>query len=269
MQLFCKEDIKAVSTCASEYKLVDWVKKVNFKVWDELFLNPNAIHLIERSLGQHLEQVEKHSVWLANLCSNPNAIHIIEEITPKQPDALEWISISSNPNAIELLEEKLEKIDFNKKIPETFCMFSLLMNPGALHYIEKYDIKHYTGSFFKVLCRNPNAVHLIETILKTSHIPNTLYSNPNAIHLLDLRESEIEKNFSYLCSNPNAMDILRKKTKMCEDHWGEFCKNPNAIDIIKRLYGSHLNDSRIYQNPSIFELEKYNEKVLNILQNIN
>jgi hypothetical protein len=218
MSLFCKGDIKAISACASEYKLLDWidVNKLSFKellnnprsnikidvngldfeydsesdvdVYVEEIIryeNPNNIHQIEEEIENHPDHMDWRD-W-HHLCRNPNAIHLIEKRMKTHPQDIYWFYLYSNPNAVHLIEEhlKLEPVNWN----------SLYLNPNAIHLIEKQLKMHpeyiVLEEYWENICKNPNAIHLVKEKLKQT--PNMeqkyLSSNPSIFELEKINET--------------------------------------------------------------------------------
>ena len=67
------------------------------------------------------------------------------------------------------------------------------------------------------LCRNPNAIHIIEN--------NINIYNHNNISRLFLA-------FGYLSANPNAIHLLEQYPNLIE--WHYLSKNPNAIHLLEQ-----------------------------------
>jgi hypothetical protein len=264
MDLFGKEDIKSISKCCSEYKLKDFI---NMEVLHYgFFKNPNAIHFIEKNLKKYIQEQDiKKYLIIRRLCENPNAMHLIEDLIQTH-ETVDWKNIFSNPGAVYLIEEKL------KIQPEDIDWNSVCKNPNALHLIEKRPKIKYTS-----LLQNPNAVHIIEKCLDQGRLKNIfniadVYTNPNLIHLIKEKINIHSKEYwywPYLCMNPGAVDIIEKKLEIDPEVysgvWHILCQNPNASHITNT---DSVNWSYLCENPSIFELEKYNENILKILNSI-
>jgi hypothetical protein len=60
---------------------------------------------------------------------------------------------------------------------------------------------------WKVLSKNPNAIHLLEQNMNKINW-DSLSANPNTIHLLEQNMENI--NWNNLSSNPNAIHLLEK-----------------------------------------------------------
>lgn len=107
-------------------------------VWYSLFINQNAINLIEKN--------KKTIIW-NELSANPNAIQLLKN----NYENINWSILSGNPNAINLLHEKLieensldenylKKLDFSKKIN----WWNLSSNSNAIDLLkEKIGENHY------------------------------------------------------------------------------------------------------------------------------
>jgi hypothetical protein len=259
MELFNKEDIKAISACASEYKLLPWIKEEKL-VLEEMFGNPNAIHYFKLIF----DDIEKNpnSLYLRLVSHNPNIIHFIESrgninyADPNQIHLIEathsskWFeSIFLNPNAIHLIEEMVRQ--------EDDYQIELAQRDYNSELVEKIRPKYN----WEYICSNPNAVHLIEEKLKTDFVyinevcKPYLYGNPNAGNLTQITMEKIQ-------NLPN---------EIYDDCINSIFRNPAEIKLIKQLlefpiYSFNINLSR---NPSIFELEKYNKEIYKVLCTIN
>ena len=80
-------------------KLRKWIP-IDKVDWDELSINPNAIHIIENNLDK------VKWPWLSR---NPNAMHIIE----KNLDKVNWYWFSMNPNIFEYDYKKIKNTLYN------------------------------------------------------------------------------------------------------------------------------------------------------------
>jgi hypothetical protein len=292
--LFTKDDILSISKCCSEYKLVPWLNFGKLD-WDSLCLNPNAVHYIEEwvygnantlyNINEfrwkylcsnpntlHLIELYKNNIHWDELCTNPNALHLIEEQLKKDPATIDWNFIYENPNAVYLFE-KLKKTNLYPPL--------LFSNPNAIHLVEG-RVERSLGQGQVV----PNS-----TLLDIKH--DQLYSNPNAVHLIEKEIKELTKceqrELTYkecsklgwiwcmLCSNPGAIHLIEERInyESKNNHiefvdWNFLFRNPNAIHLIKKkikeLSGQYLGrwDS-LSTNPSIFELEKINTRIKDII----
>ncbi len=106
-------------------KLRDWIPLERLN-WNELSMNPNAIHLLENNV----EYID----W-KYLSMNPNAIPLLEA----NPDKINWYWLSLNPNAMHLLENNIECINWS----------ALSDNPAIFTY--DYELIRKTN-FEKNLC---------------------------------------------------------------------------------------------------------------------
>ena len=163
--------------------------------WEEVCANPEAIHLIKRELKRNPDNIDWRS-----LSSNPNAIDILRENMRK----ICWWSLSENPNAISLLQENIGKINWEQ----------LSKNTNAIPILEKNKDKIY----WKYICMNPNATHIIKTQMATY---------PERI------------NWASLSNNPNALSIL--KDNMDRIDWDFLSLNPNIFCVSKQHYKSQVN----------------------------
>jgi hypothetical protein len=227
--LFLKEDIRSISECCSEYK-----PKIHIK------------------FGEDFPYLY--------LCLNPNAIHFIEEIDIGKLSYKEFFYLCRNPNALHLLPiDKMLKWDPRK-------------------FFQKY--RPYMENAWENLCANPNATHItIKRLKENLGDINCYYFLPNP-RLIVL--NKVPCSIS-MCSNPNALEYVKIILKNFKNlNWDQkdrlveyICLNPN-INILKILniypevekMVEKVKDNYINADPRIFELEKYNEKIFNLLINI-
>jgi hypothetical protein len=126
----------------------------------------------------------------------------------------------------------------------------------------------------RILCSNPNAIHLIEEHIEIieqyikqerndRNINSNFYKNPNCIHLIEkIIEKDIEKvgqklkecdstffkeffsQYSYICSNSNAVHLIKKILDINEDR--------------KKIFGEDYCDyglwEKIFKNPNCIDL---------------
>lgn len=200
---------------------MDWVSEIPSasQFWYNLSKNPNAVPLLEK----HLDKVD----WGA-LSTNPNAIHILE----KHLKNISWRELSRNPNAIPLLEKNLDKVSWRElslnpnAIPllekhlDRVCWFELANNPNGIPLLEKHKYIGPDIVYCANLFRNPNAVHLLESVPwhdRLSHpidnYINQMAENLNAGHLIKqhldkLHSGWLHSGWSGLGKNPNVAQIL-------------------------------------------------------------
>jgi hypothetical protein len=257
--LFTLEDVKSISKCCSEYKFVHWLESNrNFDTndnWGILCRNPNAIHLIEK----HFSDLKWFDVY-----QNPNASHLIEKhIGDNIPYHYKDV-LMANPGAFHLARKILQERDFLSSY-----LLSSNPSPEAISILE-----HHHTSYFEELCKNPNAIHIVEKNpkkLRNMDCPWFIYKNPNALHLLDMNNLDC-CNIPYLCENPNAVHLIEKLIveRPYDVDWESIFENPNALHLIrKRIEMTGQIYSSLYSNPSIFELEPMNKHIYNILKNLD
>ncbi len=221
----------------------DNLDKLTPKCWENLSENPNAIPILEKNMN---------FINWTSICSNPNAIHIIEQ-NFKKLTKTSWNELSANPNAIHILKKKTKKINLiklcknpnpdaisliEKYINESNInsMHSLFSNQYAIHLIENIienNFKKLSGLHWTNLCRNPNAIHIIEMHLDMLNIYcwDTLSSNPKAISLLKKYQDNI--SWSDLCQNPNpdAFYLIENNIdKLDERCWHNLKENPIVFE---------------------------------------
>jgi hypothetical protein len=130
-------------------------------------------------------------------------------------------------------------------------------------YIKKCPekIQNESYSFWKGLCENPLAVHIIEQNLKKLPINcwNILAKNRNAIHILEQNLDKLDDSgWRYLSENPNAIPILENNPDKI--NWYNLASNPNGIPLIEKYpdkikYHLVLDCDNFSVNLPIFEID--------------
>jgi hypothetical protein len=139
--------------------------------WDELSENPNAIHILEKNVDKIIPE---------NLSKNPNALDMLEKkIVPTYlRELLTNTSICKNSSMLKIVDHYVDQFDYANWI-------ELAANEGAIPILEKYVpvLDKYTErSYWSILSRNPNAIHILEKYPdKISW--GDISQNPNAIHM--------------------------------------------------------------------------------------
>jgi len=112
------------------------------------------------------------------------------------------------------------------------------------------------GKCWEQLCRNPNAIDLIENNKEVIfiHYWKDLFKNPNAIELIKeciqyiLKHEEdvqLQVYIYELCENPSTIDIVENYMEYFDNYYlKKLSKNPNAIHIIK----SKINSFSYWKN---------------------
>lgn len=236
------------------------------------------------------------------LSKNPNAIHILM----KDPKLIDWYMLSTNPSskALEIIEDniinELKEIGTKKKLhiqcdqiySDCHAFWRLLAtntNPKAVEIIEKYYFKLHSlnsesADFWRDLCKNPHAVHLLEkypsyinweTILENQNAVNIieknlnkiyvddwpfLSGNPNAVHIFEIQEHFNKLyDWSYISKNPNAIHILEKNLDKVE--WLSFSQNPKAINIIIEILQEQKDYDHKNRNREDYKYYDYFNKI--------
>ena len=235
-------------------------------LWDKLFENPNAIHIIEKYIEEFSNLFD--IATFNGLASNPNAIHLLE----KNKDKFHLFNILSNPNAIHLIEEYMIETKFYDKNSPRYYSNSMLcpcselaQNPNAIHIIEKiFNNLHDTNciEWCKGLTLNPNAGLFVENFIDNNGInrfKKCTYELSKSQYMINVIEKYPELiNWSGLCENPKAIHILeRNMDKLCHN---SLCKNPNAVHLF-----APLDHKYMFETNKKFKKE-LTEKVFNPLR---
>ncbi len=220
----------AIPILEKNLKSVDWknlslnpnglqiLEKHPIKInWSNLSQNPNAVAYLEN----HLDKID----W-EKLSRNGNAIHLLEQ----NPNYICSFNICLNPNATHILEGKIDelclitnsieyeselKIRLNRSI-----LFNLNDNQNAIGVLEtlmerkNYVITKRELYFLEALCKNPNAIHIVEKHIDLFNVDCWYYlsHNPNAIPILLRNIDKID--FYSFSDNENIMQLFLSDTRV-------------------------------------------------------
>jgi hypothetical protein len=266
--LFCKEDLKCIDACLSEYRLLPWLD---------------------------IDKLESCSVY-----KNPGSIHFLEKEVLK--GTVDWELLSLNCNAVYLLEKKMEEELKENKATLSINLNALCcLNHNAIHLIDKLLIERPSEIKWSYLSYNINSDKLKQkspyksrTTINTKYWEYVRRSSGLLIHVLELEKSELEYPFyvmnwdvreqtqfeklktkiiteskekdynkylwPFLYINPFAIKLIEDRMKKDPDNidWINLCYNPNAIHLVYEQYKKNpksINMSCLSMNPSIFKLE--------------
>jgi hypothetical protein len=247
------------------YKLKSWINP-NSLYWHHLVTNKHAVPFIEK----HLDKLDKES--LQKLSTNPFAV----EMLSKHLDKISWNDFVKNPNAMHIIDEHFDvcfkHLNWNGKK-------ELLKHPNFIHILKKYKTKIIDelllSDCLSILAQNTNPIYidLLENYMqKCPELTNNincyyfwidLCKNPNAIHIIENNLHELQNNcWHELVKNPNAIHIIENNLdKLDEFGWRYLCENPNAIPLLEK----HIDKIQWFPlatNPNGFSIfEKYPEKI--------
>lgn len=233
--------------------------------WNMLSTNSGAMHLLKNNPDKI------HWIYLSK---NPSAIEYLEE----NIDKVFWEYVQKNDKGASLLLKYPHQIDFEKKF-SVLCLMDLFdagiditpvfeqegMIERISHFsqnvtfLEKYaHILSWEG-----ISQNPYAISILEKNIKKM-VPFQLCKNPSAIHLIETYFDQIFStddpdilNYLWfcLCENKNAIHIIEKNLdKLKYDAWYALSGNPSAIHLLE------ANPDKVYYlslsaNSAIFELD--------------
>lgn len=259
--------------------------------WKQLSKNPEAIHLLE----QNLEKIN----WCL-LSGNPKAVQLLDKYFREQsicqylfkmPNILSFRDLILK--YYHLIEPRLnleffeipvfsfliqqEKPNFLEKYIKSQLNLNskfLELNPRAIHFIEK----HLDRIDYFNLCKNTNAIHLIEEqdfmyldmcllSRKASAVPllekkkyrinwKSLSINTEASHLMKYNLDKID--WDDIAYNIGAIPLIEKNLhRLSTRGWRILSKNPEAVPILKK--NIHKIDwSSLSLNPQAIDLLKNN-----------
>lgn len=249
---------------------IKFLKKYPSKInWNGLSANPNAIDMLEQNLYRvnwqklsanqnaiRILRANLDKVDWPKLSTNSNAIELLKNNLSK----IDWSGLSANPNAIEILKSNLNKIDWNWLSTNPSAFELLYMNQNKINWwkicsnecpkvvklliepmvqcITKSGFKHKDKIDWKLLSRNPSAIHIMH---QYEDMIDWSFLSPN-LNAIDIIESNLDRvNWEYLSANPHAIHLL--KANLCEIDWGRFSKNPCIFYMYKDI--TYLNSRLI------------------------
>lgn len=257
--------------------------------WEQLSKNPQAIHLLE----QNVDKISWYS-----LSENPNSVKLLDKyfrqqhicrflykmpnIEPFRHLVLKYYHIIRTRVNLDFFEIPLltflipsEKDLFLPKYIKTQLNLNsrfLELNPRAIHFIEE----HLDRIDYFNLCKNPNAIHLIEnkrpldmcllsrkpaaiSILEQKKYAinwKNLSINTEASHLMEYNLDKID--WDDIASNMGAINLIKDNLhRLSKRGWRILSKNPQALPILKE--NVHKIDWKsLSLNPNAIELLEKN-----------
>lgn len=286
------------------YKIRDWMPNINHLDYENILNNEHAIHELEKN----------DMVSVKDLSGHPEAIHLLE----RDAENIDYIELSYNPAAVHMFEKAYKKgnyilmdyhYNFNKQnnkgedIHRSICLHNVFENPAAVSFIERnfgylFD-PHYRPSLvdymydlrrvlISALCKNENAIHLLEKIHPDYLNLESLLKNKNGYQILSKNEKLRTELFEsgdtdWLCfhnewslkflmsyndsiiyearhwmslhynESDYAVSILLKNIDKID--WDTLCfnKNPRVVELL-RQNKDKINWKNICQNSSAIDL---------------
>jgi len=208
------------------YKIPEWI---GIKKPYLLDLRINLYQFNEIETPGFIDYLEKNPEYIdwSTLSSNPAAIKLLL----KNKYSIRWSSFSANPAAIDILLENKDRIDWKE--------FSKNPHPKAFKYLME------------------SARDLIDWPSFSTNI------NPDVCIFLQKNQSYID--WSMIASNPNAYEILKENYPYFANHYYRIfinmCSNPNP-DVIALLDIHRIRWHVLSRNPAgIDVLLKYPELI--------
>ena len=242
--------------------------------------------------------------WIKEDRLNPRIlslnIHAIDYLK-KNPEKIDWNSLSENTAAYELHEKNIDKIEWSRYCRNTKTMDLLKENKDKINwsslsanpYAYEFLLNHYEEIDWIYFSLNTRAIEVLAKNQDKIHWSN-LSENPNAISIL--KENPEKIDWCKLSTNPNASEIFRlhldelytselsdlweEISYYCNDmqfllenkdalHWN-ICGNENACDFL--IENQELIDWKIfYMSPKALEFTKkyYPEKIKEKMQSLS
>jgi len=187
----------------------------------------------------------------------PQYINIIEQ----NPRNLNWENLLLNPNAIHIIQKNFKKLENND-------LYNLACNPNAIDIIKEYLYSHFKDldddeSFWEQLSSNPNACSIL-----LDHVENinweSLATNPNIKYIftnLMIQKNKLTQNYLNTLNDENIIDIsyFDNLYNLHDDFIESLSSNPNAIQILEKISGEN------YEKLSWYNLS-INPKAINIIK---
>jgi hypothetical protein len=265
------------------YNLINASNKFKYN----LCLNLNATNYIEDYINIIDTNNEDDLKNITTLLSYKDEC-VIKLIIKKYMEKHEFISnnmlrsILKNSNAINIIQS------YNDKISKMNCFCCLCMNenPDVIPIIKKLHYK-FKRCCLDVLCKNPNAISIINTsqILakiskNNSWILLCTNKNPDVIPIFEKHINNLDQHcWRELCKNPSPpfVSFIEKHLDKIEKYycWSKLCLNPSAIHIIKDkldIIKTPYFDVNYYpilcnlcSNPNALEFIEQNQNILDII----
>jgi len=217
-----------------KYKIPEWI---GIKKPYLLDLRINLYQFNEIETPGFIDFLEKNpeNIDWPTLSKNPAAIKLLL----KNKYHIRWSPLSANPAAIDLLLENKNRIDWKE--------FSKNPHPKAFQYLMEHKHKICWQSFSSNL--NPDAcIYLEKNQIYINW--NSIAANPNAYEILKVQYPYFP-NYYYgifinMCSNPNP-DIIRL-LDIPRIVWSVLSRNPAGIDVLLK-YPEQIDWPTFSENP--------------------
>ena len=181
-----------------------WIYPENFNLYEDgtySIINKFWKLINQNRSCMNLLRKYPHNVILNELFINPSAIHIIEKIYEREPNKINWDHLSFNDAAIHLLEQNIDNINYyslayNKNIDKLIEKY-----PNIKNKIENYLI---FGN------ENPQIISLIEKkkIRIKKNEWRELINNPYSIYLFEKNPDKLKKIEGYnISKNTGIFEI--------------------------------------------------------------
>jgi len=203
------DETKLNKSLSINERAVEYLENHEYLIDDRIFLNVNAIHIIEKRIQDDKRGFVNNNKNVVNflrnnrqyidynaLCYYEHGIEFVDElIKNNQLDKINWCRLSKNPAAMHILNDP--------KYYTYLDWHGLLYNKNAgelvknnLHMVEKY---------WSDICTQASLIDIIEQNMDKIDWPSLSY-NYKAIHILEKNMDKI--NIDKLCLNKNGFNLL-------------------------------------------------------------
>jgi len=221
--------------------------KYKSKYWNKMYLNPSpiAFSILEQTMDESFELACNYELPMICSNKNPDIIPLIIKNIDKINNSIMceryWYHLSENPNAIEILEKNIDKINWSR----------LSSNPKAVHLLRQnldhvywHNVLHDSSlEGVELALEHLDEFYAERQILSEGNYDanynewHLICRNPNAIPLIEINFNKID--WKSLCYNKNAVRILEHHIDKI--YWPALEHNINATHLIEYLIKNDLN----------------------------
>jgi len=227
---------KLTNALSSNERAVEYLENHNHLISNRIFLNAEAIHIIEKRI-----QYDKHG----NVNRNKNAVNFLRN----NRQYIDYKILCGQEHGIEFVEELIKNNELDKI---NWC--NLSQNSSAMHILN--DLNNNKMLDWISMVWNKNAITRIENnIDMLDWCWDSISAQPHLIHIIEKKMYKIK--WGRLSSNYNAIHILEKNISKIDVY--NLCRNTNGFHLLLRI-GHEFNNNIQYDQNIVFEYFDYCEK---------